>query len=92
MFCLNKKLLFIILELKSKYLNSSHIKENHMQKTAEYAIAVIAGLLGLFYALMPHSVHINSGMGFGLPHTAHLLIGIVLIIVAIVVFVMARKS
>ena len=63
-----------------------------MQKTAKYVIAAIVGLLGLFYAVMPHSVHINSGIGFGLPHTAHLLMGVVLIIVAIVIFVMARKS
>ena len=63
-----------------------------MQKTAKYIIAAIVGLLGLFYAVMPHSVHINSGIGFGLPHTAHLLIGVVLVIVAIVIFVMARKS
>ena len=63
-----------------------------MQKTAKYVIAAIVGLLGLFYAVMPHSVHINSGIGFGLPHTAHLLMGVVLIIAAIVIFVMARKS
>ena len=63
-----------------------------MQKTAKYVIAAVVGLLGLFYAVMPHSVHINSGIGFGLPHTAHLLMGVVLIIVAIVIFVMARKS
>ena len=63
-----------------------------MQKTAKYIIAAIVGLLGLFYAVMPHSVHINSGIGFGLPHTAHLLMGVVLIIVAIAIFVMAKKS
>lgn len=63
-----------------------------MQNTAKYAIAAIVGLLGLFYAVMPHSIHINSGIGFGLPHTAHLLIGVVLIIVAIIIFVMAKKS
>ena len=63
-----------------------------MQKTAKYVIAAVVGLLGLFYAVMPHSVHINSGIGFGLPHTAHLLMGVVLIIVAIAIFVMAKKS
>ena len=62
------------------------------QNTAKYAIAALVGLLGLFYALMPHSVHISSGIGFGLPHTAHLLIGVVLVIVAIVIFVMAKRS
>ena len=63
-----------------------------MQKTVKYVIAGVVGLLGLFYAVMPHPVHINSGIGFGLPHTAHLLIGVVLIIVAIAIFVMAKKS
>ena len=63
-----------------------------MQNTAKYAIAALVGLLGLFYAVMPHSVHINSGIGFGLPHTAHLLMGVVLVIAAIAIFVMAKKS
>ncbi len=63
-----------------------------MEKTAKYVIASIVGLLGLFYAVMPHSVHINSGIDFGLPHTAHLLIGVVLVIAAIAVYLMAKKS
>ncbi len=63
-----------------------------MEKTAKYVIAAIVGLLGLFYAVMPHSVHINSGIGLGLPHTAHLLIGVVLVIAAIAVYLMAKKS
>ncbi|MBI2207936.1 hypothetical protein HYU50_00405 [Candidatus Woesearchaeota archaeon] len=63
-----------------------------MQNTAKYAITAIIGLLGLFYAVMPHSIHINSGIGFGLPHTVHLVIGVVLIIAAIAIFVMAKKS
>jgi hypothetical protein len=67
-------------------------KGNQMQNTAKYAIAAIVGLIGLFYAIMPHSVHINSGIGFGLPHTAHLLIGVVLIIVAIAIYMMAKKA
>ena len=50
-------------------------------------IAGIVGLLGLFYAVLPHSVHISSGIGFGLSHTVHIAIGVVLIIVAIIVFV-----
>ena len=50
-------------------------------------IAGIVGLLGLFYAVLPHSVHISSGLGFGLGHTVHIAIGVILIIVAIIVFV-----
>ena len=63
-----------------------------MQKTAKYATAAIVGLLGLFYAVMPHSAHINSGIGFGLLHTAHLLIGVVLIVAAIAIFMITKKS
>ncbi len=50
-------------------------------------IAGIVGLLGLFYAVLPHSVHVNSGFGFGLSHTVHIAIGVISIIVAIIVFV-----
>ena len=63
-----------------------------MENAAKYIVAIIVGLLGLFYAVMPHSVHINSGIGLGLPHIVHLLMGVVLIIAAIVVFVMTKKS
>lgn len=63
-----------------------------MQKTTNYIIAAILVLLGLFYAILPHSVHIGSGIGFGLAHSVHISIGIVLIIAAIVVFAVARKA
>lgn len=63
-----------------------------MPNITKYVIVGILGLLGLFYAVMPHSVHINSGIGFGLPHAAHLLIGVILIIAAIVIFMIAKKS
>lgn len=63
-----------------------------MSNLTKNIIVGILGLLGLFYAVLPHSVHISSGIGFGLPHAVHLLIGVVLIIAAIVIFVMAKKS
>ncbi len=37
-------------------------------------------LLGLFYALAPHTVHVSSGLGFGLDHTVHVVVGLVLLI------------
>ena len=58
----------------------------------KYIIAVIIGLLGLFYAALPHSIHTSSGIGFGLSHTVHIALGVVLIIVAIAVFVAGKKS
>ena len=63
-----------------------------MPNTTQYVIAGILALVGLFYAVLPHSVHISSGIGFGVSHTVHIVIGIVLIIAAIVVFVLAKKS
>ncbi len=63
-----------------------------MADITKYVIAGILGLVGLFYAVLPHSVHISSGVGFGLSHTVHLVIGAVFIIAAIVVYVAAKKA
>ena len=63
-----------------------------MPNATQYIIAGILALVGLFYAALPHSVHISSGIGFGLSHTVHIVIGVVLIIAAIAVFMAARKS
>jgi len=63
-----------------------------MADITKYVISGILGLIGLFYAALPHSVHISSGIGLGLSHTVHMIIGAVLIIAAIVVFMAARKS
>lgn len=38
--------------------------------------------LGLFYTLAPHSLHVSSGLGFGLSHTVHVTIGLVLLVIA----------
>ena len=63
-----------------------------MANTTQYVIAGILALVGLFYAALPHSAHTSSGIGFGLSHTVHLVIGAVLIIAAIVVFMIAKKA
>ena len=55
-----------------------------------YIVSVILLLLGAFYALMPHSMHIASGIGFGLVHTTHIVLGIVLVVVGSVLFVLKR--
>jgi len=43
---------------------------------------VILGIIGLFYAILPHSMHTGSGLGFGLSHTVHVVLGVILIVVA----------
>ena len=55
---------------------------------------IIGGLLliiGIFYTLLPHTIHMSSGLGFGLPHTTHLLIGTVLLIAGVILLVLGKK-
>ena len=56
-------------------------------------IAGIAAAIGAFYALMPHSVHVSTGLGFGLTHEMHVIIGVALVLIgAFVYFTMGRKA
>lgn len=46
---------------------------------------VVAGAVigvGLFYKSAPHEFHIAAGIGFGLPHNGHVIIGTILITVS----------
>jgi hypothetical protein len=48
---------------------------------------IIAGAvigIGLFYKSAPHEIHIATGIGFGLVHPAHILLGMILIAVSVV--------
>lgn len=54
-------------------------------------VGVIILLLGLFYAGAPHSLHTSSGIGLGLEHNVHQMLGIVLVIVGLVVLIKGRK-
>lgn len=40
--------------------------------------------VGLFYKSSPHEIHIASGIGFGLVHNGHIVIGTILITIAVV--------
>ena len=59
-------------------------------------VGLIAGIIllviGVFYALLPHSIHISSGLDFGLVHGTHILIGIFLLIVGIVLIIISSKN
>jgi hypothetical protein len=61
------------------------------------AVAAIAGVpmkyllvagaligIGLFYKSAPHEIHIASGIGFGLPHGDHIVMGTILITISVV--------
>ena len=46
---------------------------------------VVAGAvigIGLFYKSAPHEIHISSGTGFGLIHPAHIMLGMMLIVIS----------
>jgi hypothetical protein len=61
---------------------------------------LVAGVVigvGLFYKSAPHEIHIASGIGLGLPHNGHVVIGTILmtisvIALAVVMFVYNKSS
>jgi hypothetical protein len=46
-------------------------------------VGAIIGV-GLFYKSAPHEFHIASGIGFGLPHNGHIIVGIIVIAISVV--------
>lgn len=46
-------------------------------------IGAVIGI-GLFYKSAPHEIHIASGIGFGIIHNAHIVLGTILITVSVV--------
>ncbi len=60
-------------------------------KAVNLIIGIILLLIGAFYTFLPHTTHVSSGIGFGLTHTIHLTIGIIVLIIGIIVLVIGRK-
>lgn len=63
-----------------------------MAKMALKVILIIIGIIllipGLFYTVIPHSVHLSTGLDFGFSHTVHVLgYGIPVLIIAIALIV-----
>lgn len=54
-------------------------------------ISAVLVLLGLFYALMPHDLHVATPLGLGLDHTMHIALGVILVVVGIVVWWKVKK-
>ena len=52
---------------------------------------IILLVIGAFYALLPHTTHISSGLGFGLDHGIHLIIGVIALVVGIIVLIMGKR-
>ena len=55
-----------------------------------WLVAILA-VIGLFYVAAPHSVHISSGLGFGWTHTMHIMFGVVLFIIAGILYFSYKK-
>lgn len=64
----------------------------HLLKRGNLA-RVIAGLilllLGLFYAFLPHNIHVSYGLdwliGLNFSHTIHIILGLILLVAGIIV-------
>ena len=52
-----------------------------MAKTLSLIIGIIVFLIGAFYTFFPHSMHISSGLDFGLSHGVHVTIGVILLLI-----------
>ena len=52
-----------------------------MNKTTSLVIGIIILVIGVFYTILPHSIHISSSFGFGYTHGIHVSIGIVLLVI-----------
>lgn len=46
-------------------------------------IGIVIGI-GLFYKSAPHEIHMASGIGYGAPHNAHVVLGTILITISVV--------
>ncbi len=55
-------------------------------------VSLVVILLGLFYAIAPHNVHVSSGLGLGLEHTMHIAIGVILVVIGLVVWWKGKKA
>ncbi len=60
-------------------------------KIVNLVTGIILLIIGGFYAFLPHTTHISSGIGFGLTHTTHVIIGVIALIIGIIVLVIGRK-
>ena len=60
-------------------------------KTVNLIIGILLLIIGAFYSLLPHTIHISSGLDFGLSHGTHLIIGIVILIVGVIILIVGKK-
>lgn len=51
--------------------------------TGEKFLGLLLVLAGLFYVLLPHSVHVSVGLDFALEHTWHVALGILFLVAGV---------
>ena len=47
-----------------------------MNKITSLMIGILSLVIGVFYTFVPHSIHISSGLDYGLIHGTHIMIGV----------------
>lgn len=50
----------------------------------KHIVSIIILIVGLFYAVAPHSVHVSTGLGLGWEHANHVIIGIILLLIGLI--------
>ena len=55
-------------------------------------VGVILLLLGVFYVAASHSVHTATGLAFGLGHSTHQILGVVLVVIGVVALWKGKKK
>ena len=60
--------------------------------TSTMLLAAVLAVIGLFYVAAPHTLHISSGFGLGWDHTAHMVLGFVLFVLAGIAYSISGKT
>ncbi len=50
----------------------------------KHIISIIILIVGLFYTVAPHSVHVSTGLGLGWEHSYHLVMGVILLLIGLI--------
>jgi len=61
-------------------------------KILNIVMGIILLIIGGFYTFMPHTFHVSSGIGFGLAHNFHVIIGILSLIFGIIILLIGIKK
>ena len=60
-------------------------------KTGNLITGIILLIIGAFYSFLPHTIHMSSGLAFGLSHTIHVTIGVIVLVIGVIVLIMGKN-